>query len=1392
MNPSTPPHDETPITAPLDGAPNPAADADDAATRLDFPVVGIGASAGALGALTTLFESMPPEPGMAFIVVVHLSPDHESHLASILSRTSRVPVLQVTDAVTIERDHVYVISPRLEFQLENGTLRVTPAEIGARVNTAIDKFLRALGDVHRERAIGVVMSGMGTDGALGLRRIKERGGVTFAQTPEEAEFDSMPLSAITEGAVDFVVPAGEMGDRLVALWENARRIELPDLAGLSLPVAQPATPTAAAEAERALHEVMTMLRDRTGHDFKHYKPATVLRRIERRMQVTQVTSLPAYSQYLRHHADETAALLKDLLISVTNFFRDPAAFEALETALAPRIEQAAANSRRVRAWVAGCATGEEAYSVAIVLSELAARQARPLDLHVFASDIDEHAIALARTGMYPDAIAADVSLTRLRDFFQRDHAHYRVRKELREKILFATHNLLRDPPFSNLDLVCCRNLLIYLDREVQQQVMQVLHFALRPGGLLFLGTAESADAAQGLFTLVDKRHRIYSADDVPRVRRGAMPVMPWNLRLKRPTPRLAHALHRFGVPAEVHDQVRLPYAPATVLTDASYNLLHSTLQSETYLRFATGTPSQNLLELVRPELASELRTALLTATKEGCSVEARRVQVQLGDEWAWITMVVRPVDQDGTRYMLVAFDAVQRVLAKSGGRGRKDPTVVMLEEELKRTREELRGSLGESATSHEELRASNEELQSMNEELRSITEELETSKEELQSLNEELITVNQELKAKVDEAAQVNDDLVNLISSTDIATIFVDRAMRIKRYTPRASQLFNLLSGDHGRSLLHITHSLVYPDLEKDAIEAFESLRVTEREVRAADGRQFLARVLPYRTQQDVIGGAVLTFVDISATRRAQAQVRAGEANLRLLVESTKDFAIITLDTEGLVTSWNGGARRMFGYSEADIIGQPIDLIFTVHDRADGVPKRERDVARTEGRASDERWHLRQDGTSFFCSGIMTPMYEDDRLVGYAKIARDLTDSKRAEIQLGALLEKETEVRAELQRAIAMKDEFLAVMSHELKHPLNLIHVNAELLARLPEARGLPAVTHAADVIRRAVLSQAKITDDLHDLSRLRTGKLTINAAPLYWPAVVHRVADAVAEDAAAKGLAIVVDAGEPNLMVYADPVRVEQIVWNLVSNALKFTPPGGRIELHLLADGDECRLDVKDTGQGIPAEFIDSVFEMFRQADRSTTRQHGGMGIGLALVKHLAEEQGGRVAVASAGPGLGATFSVWLPMAGTAGGDQIAGAPNPPLARLRILVVDDADDALESFAALLRLEGGEVTAVNNAKAALAELASQPFDLMISDVAMPGMDGYELVAELRRNPRTGRLPAIALTGFGRPQEVQRALEAGFTAHLTKPVVINQLHEALRRLALTPSQSPGRV
>jgi two-component system CheB/CheR fusion protein len=1134
---------------------------------------------------------------------------------------------------------------------------------------------------------------------------------------------------------------------------------------------------AAERAEQALIDIMVTLRNATGHDFRHYKRATLLRRIERRLQVNAVANLPDYRDHLQNHPEESWALLNDLLISVTNFFRDREAFEALERQIPALLQPPRA---KVRAWVAACATGEEAYSVAMLLLEAARAGDIEPAVQVFASDIDERAISVARAGLYPDTVVGDLSPGRLSEFLQKEQGNVRVRKELREKVLFAAHNLLRDPPFSNLDLVCCRNLLIYLDREVQAQVLQLFHFALRPGGLLFLGMSESADAASELFMPVDKKNRIYRADGVRRGRRGA-PSLPSEGHfvvpsLVRPVNEPRNTL------GDLHDRLRELHESPSVLIDAANNVLHSSAGASVFLRFVAGQPSQNLLEAVRPELRIELRTALAQAWLEGKSVEARRVKTQAHGQTTWVTMTARPIQTAGVPLVLVYFDETQATLALDAAEaGAPDPMLAVLEGELERTREQLRGSLGESAASSEELRASNEELQAINEELRSATEELETSKEELQSVNEELFTVNQELKAKVDETSQANDDLKNLIASTDIATVFVDQDMRIKRFTPRASQLFNLIPTDVGRSLLDITRRLDYPELEHDATQAFESLRSVEREVWGEDQKVYLVRVLPYRTQHDVIDGAVLSFIDVSATRHAQEQLHVGEANLRDVVERTQDYAIITLDIGGLITTWNEGARRMFGFGEGEVIGRSIDLIFTPEDRAEGAPEAEMRRAREEGRALDERWHRAKDGHSFFCSGTMTPVHQRGVLIGYAKIARDRTESKIAESQLEMLLIQEKETRAELQRAIAMKDEFLAVMSHELKHPLNLIHVNAELLSRMPQVRDSPNVARAAEVIRRTVMSQARIIDDLLDLSRLRTGKLALSTVTVPWAAIVSRVLDAIADDARELQLDIQSRLDPAASSIEADPVRAEQIVWNLVSNALKFTPPGGQVCVTLSVDGAEARLDVADTGQGIAPDFLERVFDMFRQAERSTTRSQGGMGIGLALVKQLAEAHGGRVAAASDGLGKGSVFSVWMPLSVSPFDRPVTASGESALGGMRILLVDDAEDALQSFSALLELEGAEVVAVNSGAAALAAVDGSRIDLVLSDVAMPGMDGYELIVALRARSETANVRAIALTGFGRPLDARRALAAGFDAHVSKPVVVDELLQTIHRL-----------
>jgi len=1356
-------------------------------SQLAFPVVGIGASAGCIDALRQFFEPMGASPGMAFVVVVHLSPHHESNLAQILGHSARMPVIAVRETVNIEPDRVYVISPAQQLTMSDGRLQVTNFPEGTSRTAAVDVFLRTLAEAHRGRAIGVVLSGTGSDGTLGLSRLKECGGISLVQSPTDAEYEGMPASAINAGVVDFVLPAGEMAAKLEVLWANMQRIEIPQV---PLVEAAPAVASGSEAAETALREILKVVRVVTGHDFKHYKRATVLRRIERRLQVTAMPGLAEYRVYLETHPDEARNLLKDLLISVTSFFRDRDAFDALAIQLDTYIFSSGSRTR-VRAWVAGCATGEEAYSIAMLLSERAQELRPERPIQVFASDIDERAIAVARAGLYPGNVLDDVSPGRLRRFFQKEKDHVRIRDEVRARVLFAVHNLLRDPPFSNLDLICCRNLLIYLDRDVQRQVLEVFNFALKPGGLLFLGSSESADAASELFQTLDKKSRIFRADVTPR-RGRSLPALPLDGRTLMQAMTAPPAQESLAL-SDFHRRMRDNYGPPSVLIDHSSSILHSTPRAAPFLRFASGQPSSSLLEVVRPELRLELRTALFRAWQTRESVEAKKVRFEDEGSVHWIAMSAHPVEEGGATLMLVLFNTIAVTLGDTTpDDAGTDPVLLSLEEELRQTREELRGSIGESEKSTEHLRASNEELQAINEELHSATEELETSKEELQSVNEELITVNHELKLKVEETAKANDDLKNLIASTDIATVFVDRELRVKRFTPRASQLFNLIASDTGRRLLDITHRLEYDDLEADAREAFASLQAVEREVVGPEGRIYLVRVLPYRTHEDVIDGAVLNFIDITPIRRAERRLREGEASMRMVIESSEDYAIITIDCDGKITGWNQGARRMFGYLEAEALGQPADIIFTPTDRSDGVPQREMQRARDEGRASDERWHQRKNGSLFYCSGIMTPLFEQSQLVGYAKIARDLTDRKRAEAQLEALLLQEKTMRAELENASRLKDEFLAVMSHELKHPLNLIHVNAELLARLPEARESAAVARATDIIRRTVLSQARIIDDLLDLSRARTGKLGLNCSLVEWVTIIERVLDAIAGDAKAKNIALESDLDPAASAINADPVRVEQIAWNLLSNAIKFTPPGGKIQVRLSLEGGCGRLDVSDTGRGIAPEFLPHVFEMFRQASHGVSRSESGLGIGLALVKHLAEEHGGRVAAASDGIDRGARFTVWLPHSEQATAAPIGDRDASALAGLRVLVVDDSAAALESFAMLLELEGAQVTAVDSGRAALDALSAAPFDLVFSDVAMPAMDGYALIAALRENAGTASLPAIALTGFGRAQDVKRALAAGFDAHLTKPIDMQELLHVVKELTAGSNRKKGEA
>jgi two-component system CheB/CheR fusion protein len=1354
-------------------------------SSLKFPIVGIGASAGGLDALLRLFENMPATNGMAFVVVLHLSPKHESNIASLLQQNTRMPVRQVNEPVVIEENHIYVIPPSQSLLMRDGKLFVEPMVRPRGRAIAIDLFFRTLADTHGMRSVGIILSGTGSDGAVGIARIKELGGITIAQDPKEAEYDGMPYSAIETRSIDFVLPITEMPQRLIEVADNRIHIKLPSASALDIDV-QDEGESEKKSAEDALIAIMDLLRSRSGHDFSHYKKATVLRRIERRMQVSRTASLKEYFQFLMEHADETPSLLQDMLISVTNFFRDRESFETLEREYMPAIFSEAEKGTPIRVWSAGCATGEEAYSLGMLLAEQRTLLNSSVDIQVFATDIDDRAISIARRGLYPESIVTDVAPNKLRQFFIREDGHYRIKKMLREKVLFAPHNILRDPPFSRVHLISCRNLLIYLNREVQEKVFEMFHFSLVPGGYLYLGSSESAEVASKYFTPVDKKNRIYRAivmtrsghyvPSIPYRRHGAAEIRNYIEVEPRPIVRYA----------DMHQQLIEQYAPPSVLINRAGEVVHVSKTAGKYLRYPAGEPSHDLVALIIPELRLELRTALFQVQQSGSDAETRPVSVERDGERSNIALTMRVIANESlqNQFILILFnESATNIQIDHQGESGTSFIAKQLENELFVTKGQLQTTIEQYETSAEELKASNEELQAINEELRSTTEELETSKEELQSINEELITVNHELKIKVDETGKSNDDLQNFISATEIATIFVDRSMRIKRYTPRSADIFKLIPTDIGRPLLDISHRLDYPVLEEDAARVFESLRPCEREVKSDAGNRYIARLIPYRTNEDQISGLVLTFIDITSLHLAQSKLAAEELRMRVVAASTRDYAIITMDLSGSVTFWNSGAERIFGYREDEILGQSFDRIFTAEDRDNGAPTIELTTAKREGRASDERWHQRKDGSKVFCSGILTRL-DDDEVKGYAKIARDLTSSKELETKREARLVLETATRLKAEEAVRLREEFLAVLSHELKHPLNLIQLNAELLKRIPASHDQAQIKRIADVIRSAVQTQAKIIDDLLDLSRAQTGKLTLKKTLVDIACIAEKITRVFEVDAQNKNIALHYQNTFPSLLVLGDATRLEQVLWNLLSNAIKFTPTGGTVSVSLEIDDSDALITVTDTGKGIASHFLPHIFRMFEQADAVTTREHGGLGIGLALVRQLADSHGGRVEVESAGLGHGATFSVWLPLHDGNHTDTPVQPINEELDLLdgkKLLLLDDHVENLETLRDLLTSHGAIVTAKSSGADALEEVTRQRFDLVVSDIAMPKMDGYQFLNLFRQQPHGQSVPIVALTGFGRAIDVQMALESGFTAHLQKPIDLKSFAQVVKTI-----------
>jgi two-component system, chemotaxis family, CheB/CheR fusion protein len=836
-------------------------------TAQSLIVVGVGASAGGLKALQQFFGAVQADSGMAYVVIVHLDPARESRMAELLEDRAAIPVTQVNGPTPIEANHAYIIPPDQDLTVEGTTLGLRAR--GERAQHApVDLFFRTLAEAFGSRAVGVVLSGTGVDGTTGIRRIREAGGVTMAQAPDEAEHGGMPSSAVATGLVDRVLPVARIPAELVRIR--------------SLPVLSLGAESA--EATGGLTKLFAILRSRTRHDFSKYKRSTVLRRLERRLRFNEMATVEQYLPLLESSGAECRALMSDLLISVSSFFRDPAEFKALG-ALLPGLFEMHVPADGLRVWVVGCATGEEAYSLAMLLAEHADTLVDPPRMQVFATDIDERGYALARAGLYTAADVADVTPARLERFFREEAGGYRVVKELREMVLFAGHNVLHDPPFSRLDLISCRNLFIYLREEAQQTALETFHFALNPHGHLFLGASESA-GENGLFVAaMAGNQRLYRRTASPqRLAPRTTAADPLRVRTPDPEPEVRRVVSAAG-PVErrfsygpLHIRMLEQYAPASVIVNEHLEVVHLSATAGQFLRPREGEPSMSVLALASAELRRALRTLLHHAFHDGTHA-SRRVRTRVDGVARLVNVEVRPAQdaQDAGRFALITF-ALQDSNGGDPGvgdeLGTEPGTEVALEDELTRMRDVLESTLTTHDATVGELQTVNEELQSINEEQRAATQELETGREEIQAVNEELTTINQEHQSTIEELKRTNADLQNLIESTEIGTVFLDRGMRIRRFTPAAAAIFNFLPGDQGRPLSDITHSLKYPGLMDDVGRVLDELTPVEREVAGAADSWYLVHINSYRSFDGDNEGAVLTFVDNSEQQRAARELR--------------------------------------------------------------------------------------------------------------------------------------------------------------------------------------------------------------------------------------------------------------------------------------------------------------------------------------------------------------------------------------------------------------------------------------------------------------------------------------------------------------------------------------
>jgi two-component system, chemotaxis family, CheB/CheR fusion protein len=1328
-------------------------------SRVPTRVVGIGASAGGLDPLERFFAALPKQTGMAFVVVQHLSPDFKSLMDELLARHTELPILLVENGMPVEPDHIYLIPSKKEMIISNGRLLLSERDRDQELTLPIDVFFRSLAQDCGPRAVAIVLSGGGSDGSRALRDIREAGGTIMVQSVESAQFDGMPKSAIDTGLADWVLAPETMPKVLVECVAK---------------IADEGPASEEAREARGLAVVHQMLQDEFGIDFTDYKPSTVTRRIERRLALAHSQDIAEYIKRLKLDKGELDVLYRDLLIGVTRFFRDEGAFELLEKSVLPELLQKTPKDAPVRVWVAGCATGEEAYSFAIVLSDLMSKLGER-EVKIFATDVHRGSLEHAARGIYDEPTLTNVSAERRERYFLRMGETYQIVPDLRQMVVFAQHNVIKDAPFTRIDLISCRNLLIYFQPPAQQKVLSFFHFALNRGGVLFLGPSESANAFARDFDVIDKQWQLYRKHSDARMpvdtrlqaigrsdaRSGAAPL---------PQPAARYSLSQLlGTYDAVLDEVM----PPSFLVSDRGELIHAFAGASRFLKLRDGRQGLDLLELVDGELKIVLMGGLKRALSEPSAIVFKGVRSADGESVHKVT-IRRVGPKTGLAHLLISLEPMEGPRREPRPETEVDLDQISrerfaaLEAELSRAKESLQAAIEERGASNEELQASNEELQASNEELQSTNEEL-------QSVNEELYTVNAEYQRKIGELTELMNDMDNLLSSTDVGTIFLDRELRIRKFTPQVADTFSLVPHDIGRPIDAFAHRLDHPDLVQDLRRALASGERVERELCEVRGKSYFLRLLPYRVK-GTVDGVVLTLIDVSGLKAAEDALFHERYLLNGLLTTIPD-AIYFKDARGKFIRANLSMATRLGLKDpGDLVGKtPLDLPDS--ETALALHKQDEEVLKT-GDAQHYKLERRVLRNGFEAWDLVTrlPMRDRNRrVVGIITIFRDVTEQQRAE--------------RKIEDAVRRRDQFLAMLSHELRNPLGAIVTATSLLKADSSPRLKPA--RLMEILDRQSQQMARLLDDLLEVSRVTQGKIELKKDLVDLRSIVAEAADAVRAQLESCGIHFSVELDPDVLPVDGDPARLQQIQVNLLTNAAKYTPSGGHVALSVRRENGEVVIRVRDDGMGIAPDMLDSVFDLFVQSARTLDRSAGGLGVGLTLVRSLVKMHGGTVTAHSEGEGKGSEFVVRLPIAPPRAVEEPAHErPRPHLAEgAKIVIVEDNRDSREMLCELLEQAGFSCGAAETGTEALAMIEELRPQIAILDLGLPEIDGFEVARRIRKNPHVAGIWLIALTGYGQASDRAVGKEAGFDEHLVKPVDTDELLRLLDEMRSVPARKP---